>query len=63
MCPLTIKLSRVGYRARICKSEMWFIITKSLGENTEDHKIPKRGQNPKRAKSPTEKAKGELKIR
>jgi hypothetical protein len=42
---------------------MWFIITKSLGENTEDHKIPKRGQNPKRAKSPTEKAKGELKIR
>jgi hypothetical protein len=41
-------------------TEMLFIIIKSLGKNTEDHKIPKRGQNPKRAKSPTVKAKGKL---
>ena len=44
-------------------TEMLFIIAKSLGKNTEEHKIPKRGQNPKRAKSPIEKAEGKLKNR
>ena len=44
-------------------TEVLFIITKSLGQNTEDHKILKRGKNPKRSKSPTEKAKGKLKNR
>ena len=44
-------------------TEVLFIIKESLGKNTEDHKIPKRGQNPKRAKSPTEKEKGKLKWR